>query len=75
MAQATPEWFLLRVLSLTSSSFDRELVQLKKLMQSDIALIDPAVLAALHSILNAIHGAGWQRGYVFIFTFKKYVYT
>ena len=44
MVQATPEWFLLRTLSCTSSSTDHLLQELKKTTQTDPALIDPFFL-------------------------------
>ncbi len=66
--QATPEWFLLRMFSCTSSSTDHLLVELKKVVNSYAALIDPAVSVALHNVLTTVHGAGWNRRYFFIFS-------
>jgi hypothetical protein len=64
MQQATPEWFLLRMLSCTSSSTDGLLVELKNVASSNAALIDPAAFSVLHSILTAVHGPGWSPRYV-----------
>lgn len=63
LKQATPEWFLLRMLSCTSSSTDRLLIELKKIVSSNASLIDCNVLGALYNVLNAVHGTGWNRRY------------
>jgi hypothetical protein len=63
LEQATPEWFLLWMFSCTSSSTDRLLVELKKVVSSTTSLIDPAIFSALHNVLTAVHGGGWNRRY------------
>jgi hypothetical protein len=61
--QNTPEWFLLRMLSCTSSSTDRLLFELKKIAldSTTCSEIDPVTKDALTAVLNSVHGEGWNR--------------
>jgi hypothetical protein len=42
---------------------DHLLVELKKVVNSNAALIEPVISVALHNVLNTVHGAGWNRRY------------
>ena len=61
MKQSTPEWFLLRMFSFTSSATDRLLSVLKKQVINNASVIDPAVSTAVYNVLTTIHGQGWNR--------------
>jgi hypothetical protein len=36
----------------------------KNFFRSDASLIDSAAFSSLHSVLTAVHGPRWSRGYV-----------
>ena len=63
LQQGSPEWFLLRKFSFTSSTSDRSLAQVKKLfigrLPEDTLFIDPMIKLAIQRVLSVIHGPGW----------------
>ncbi len=61
LEQNTPEWFLLRMFSITSSSSDYLLFQLKKEISTSDKLLDTTTAVALNRILTLVHGAGWNQ--------------
>lgn len=61
--QNTLEWFLLHILSCTSSTSDTLLAELKKMIleQRTSTLIDHDTADALVPVLNVVYGVGWDR--------------
>lgn len=61
--QNTPEWFLLRVFSCTSSSSDLLILELKQILldRTTSSLLDQETSDALEYVLDFVHGKGWNQ--------------
>jgi hypothetical protein len=60
--QNTPEWFLMRIFSCTSSASDKLLAEVKQMMlHPESCTLTDFEACAFMSTLNLIHGIGWDR--------------
>jgi hypothetical protein len=63
--QNTPEWFLMRIFSCTSSASDNLLAEVKKMMLNpESCMLTDFEACTFMSTLNLIHGIGWDRDMV-----------